>query len=168
MRHSLRITVVLLAAGLVVLADGCGGGSKSSAPPTTQATTTQQAVTTTSLGSFASAKNCLAFAGLAAKIARTSALTYGTPATAPEAASRELQTLADAAPSDIKGDLQTIATAFSGYLQVLQNSGYKLGSTTPPTATQIAALVHAAKVFNTSKLTHAEQHLRAWEGTNCK
>ena len=168
MRQSLRITVLFLAAGLVVLAAGCGGGSKSSAPPTTEPTTTQQAVTTTSTGSFASAKNCRDFAGLAAKIASAMSATSGDTQSAIQTESRELQALADAAPSDIKGDFQTFATAFSSYMQALQNSGYKLGSTTPPTAAQLAALATAAKVFSTTKLTQAEHHLSAWAQANCK
>ena len=153
MRHSLRITGLLLAAGLVVLAAGCGG-SNSSAPPTTSST-----------GSFASAKNCLAFAGLAAQVAKTMSASYSA---SPGAAADELQALADAAPSDIKGDLQTIAAAFSDYLQAVQDSGYTFGSTTPPTQAQIAALVSAARVFNTAKLTAAEQRLAHWEKQNCK
>ncbi len=168
MRHRLRITVMLLAAGLVVLAAGCGGSSNSSAPPTTGATSTQQSTTTGSTGSFASAKNCLQFSGLAAKIASALSPTSGNPATALQTESQELQALANAAPSDIRSDFQTFATAFSGYLSALAKSGYKAGSTTAPTAAQIAALASAAKVFNTTKMKQAEQHLQAWAQQNCK
>ena len=168
MSHSPRITVLLLVAALVMLAAGCGGGSNASAPPTTGAVSSNPDTTSGGTGNFANSTNCGQFAGLAATIASTVSMDYRTPAKAPEAASRELQALADAAPSDIKGDLQTIATAFSGYLQVLQNSGYKLGSTTPPTQAQIATLVSATKVLSTSKLTRAERHLTAWEQLNCK
>lgn len=168
MRHSARTLVVLLAAGLVVLAAGCGGSSNTSAPPTGP-TTTQQATTTMTTtggggGSFASAKNCLAFAGLAAQIAK--AINPG-GSSSPQTAAQELQALANAAPSDIRADLQTVAGAFTSYIQAVQNSGYKLGSNTPPTAAQLAALVSAAKVFNTPKLRQAEQHLTTWETQNC-
>jgi hypothetical protein len=169
-RHSLRITVLLLAAGLVVLAAGCGG-SNSSAPPTTGVTSTQQDTTTNGTGgtgNFASSHNCLQFAGLAGKIASAMAPTSGGDTqSAIQAETRELQALADAAPSDIKGDFQTFATAFSSYIQAIQNSGYKLGSTTPPTAAQIAALATAAKALSTTKMTQAEQHLQAWARANC-
>ena len=80
----------------------------------------------------------------------------------------ELQALAKAAPSDISGDFQTFAMAFSGFLHALQSSGYKLGSTTPPTAAQAAAFATAAKSFDTPKLKQAEQHLSAWAHQNCK
>jgi hypothetical protein len=79
-----------------------------------------------------------------------------------------LQALAKAAPSDISGDFQTFAAAFSGFVHALQNAGYKLGSKTPPTAAQAAAFAKAAKSFNTPKLKQAEQHLSAWEHQNCK
>jgi hypothetical protein len=173
-RNSLRITVLLLAAGLVVLAAaGCGGGKKTSAAPKTGATSTvpvssNPVITAGGTGNFASAKNCLEFAGLAAKIASAMAPATANPASAPDAASRELQALVDAAPADIKGDLQTIASAFSSYLQALQSSGYKFGSKTPPTSAQMAALMNAVKVFSTAKLKNAEQHLTMWEGQNCK
>jgi hypothetical protein len=75
--------------------------------------------------------------------------------------------LAQAAPSDIKGDFQTFAAAFAGFQHALQSSGYKLGSKTPPTAAQAAAFAQAAKAFNTSKLKQAEQHLSAWAHQNC-
>jgi len=169
-----RVTVLLLAAGLVLLAAGCGGGGKKVIVVVTHpATTTTQQSTTTgitdsngSTGSFASAKNCLAFAGVAAKIA--SAMAPASSGSDPKAVEHEFQALAAAAPSEVKADFQTLADAFSGYMTALSNSGYKLGSTTPPTAAQMAALAQATKVFGTSKLKAAEQHLQAWAKANCK
>jgi len=156
--------VAALVVGLAILAAGCGGGSSPSSAGTTQQTTT----TGSSGTSFASAKNCRDFAGLAGKIASAMSPTSGDTQSAIQAESQELQALADAAPSDIKGDFQTFATAFSSYMQALQSSGYKLGSTTPPTAAQLAALATAAKAFSTTKLTRAEQHLSTWVSANCQ
>ena len=170
-RDSIRqgLVVAALVVGLAILAAGCGGGSSPSSAGTTQHTTTQHMTTTGSSGmSFASAKNCRDFAGLAGKIASAMSPTSGDTQSAIQAESQELQALADAAPSDIKGDFQTFATAFSSYMQALQSSGYKLGSTTPPTAAQLAALATAAKAFSTTKLTRAEQHLSTWVSANCK
>jgi hypothetical protein len=168
-RHRLRITVLLLGAALVALAAGCGGGSKKAAPPTAVDTSTLTTATNVSSGSnFASAKNCLAFAGVAAKIASAMTPTAGSGTQAAfQAEVRNLQAFADAAPSDVKADFQTFATAFSGYLQALQKSGYKLGSTTVPTAAQMAALVQATKAFDTPKLKAAEKHLQSWAKASC-
>jgi hypothetical protein len=115
---------------------------------------------------FASAHNCAAMAGLAAKAA-AAITSSGNAATALQAESAELQALAKAAPSDISGDLQTFAAAFSGFIDALQKSGYKLGSKTPPTPAQAVAIAKAAKSFNTPKLRQAEQHLRSWAKQNC-
>ena len=169
-----RVVVVLLAAGLATVAAGCGG-SKTSAPATTHSATvhlTLTQATTTSGGSsaatsFASAHNCQALAGLAAKAA-AAVQASGNAKNTLQDEQTELQALAKAAPSDISGDFQTFATAFSGFLHALQSSGYKLGSTTPPTAAQAAAFATAAKTFDTPKLKHAEQHLSAWAHQNCK
>jgi hypothetical protein len=179
----LRIAVVLLAVGLVVLAAGCGGGKKkpSSAGPTGVGSTghiglTGATGTTGSTGptgsassSFASAQNCLQFAALGAKIASAMApaSSNGTAATF-QAEAHELQAFADAAPSAVKADFQTFATAFSAYLLALQNAGYKIGSMKVPTAAQITALGNAAKLLNTAKMKTAEQHLAAWVSANCK
>jgi hypothetical protein len=170
MRIGARVSVVVLAAGLAALAAGCGGGGKNNPnPPTTGATSTQQGTTGGGGTSFASAKNCRQFAGLAAKIASAISATSGNPATALQTESQQLQTLASAAPSGIRGDFQTFATAFSSYLTALEKAGFKPGasSSSAPSAAQIAALTSAAKVFSSAKLTAAEAHLSSWAASNC-
>jgi hypothetical protein len=169
---SLRIVVVILAAGLVATAAGCGGGSKNSSAmssaTTTTATTVQQSATTGSSSSaFASAKNCQDMAGLAAKAAAGVAAS-GNAGNVLQTESTEIQTLAKGAPSEIRGDFQTFAAAFSGFIHTLQKAGYKLGSNTPPSAAQVSAFAQAAQSFDTPRLKQAEQHLNAWAHQNCK
>ncbi len=167
-----QLAAAVLVAGLAVLVAGCGGGgNKGSAPPdngiTHAGTTTLQNTTTGgSTPSFASAKNCQDLAGIAAKAAAAVAAS-GNSTNAIQTESTELQALAQAAPSDIKGDFQTFAAAFAGFQHALQSSGYKLGSKTPPTAAQAAAFALAAKAFSSPKLKQAEQHLSAWAHQNC-
>jgi FlaG/FlaF family flagellin (archaellin) len=169
-----RIAVAIVLAGLVAVAAGCGGGSKNSTPGPTPSTTATIKSGSTSSGSgaapsFASAKNCQDLAGLATKVASAvSASSSGNLNSVLQTESTELHALAQAAPSDIRGDFQTFSTAFSGFLQALQKSGYKPGSTTRPTAAQIAALADAEHSFNTPKLKQAELHLSAWARQNCK
>ena len=138
----------MLVAGLVALAAGCGGGGTKS-PSTTVVTHSIQSTTSSNSGSpnFASAHNCQALAGLAAKAA-AAVEASGNSTNALQTEATELQALAKAAPSDISGDFQTFATAFTGFLHALQSSGYKLGSKTPPTAAQAAAFAEAAKAFD--------------------
>jgi len=172
---STRIVAAILAAGLVAIVAGCGGGGKkssSSTSPIAGAASTSVTFTATtgssgSTASFASAKNCQDMAGLAAKAA-AAVEASGNPMNALQTEATEVQALAQAAPSAIRGDFQTFATAFSGFLHTLQSAGYKLGSKTPPTAAQVAAFTKAARSFDTPKLRQAEQHLSAWARQNCK
>lgn len=164
-----RVAVAILLAGVVALAAGCGGGGDKSI--TLSVNTTTRVPTTNSAGSgaepaFATAKNCRDMAGLAAKVA-SSVEAAGNGSKALQAEAAELQALANAAPAAIKSDFQTFSTTFSSFLGALRKSGYKLGSTTPPTTAQAAALAKASRSFDTSKLKQAEQHLNAWARQNC-
>lgn len=174
----MRLTLVASAViALVLVAAGCGGGKKSSAPPATTAagsTTTAAAATTPTTTkaakppsvSFASAKNCQQLVQLASKVSAAVQATAGSSPTASlTAEANALQTLASAAPSEIRGDFQTFAAAFIGYAKALEKAGFKPGKT--PTATQIAAITQATKSFSTAKLQAAEQHLAAWGRKNC-
>jgi hypothetical protein len=173
--RSERVVVVMLVAGLVALAAGCGGGGKKSSTSTSSGGggTTHAATTTVASGgsgtpSFASAKNCQDLAGLAAKASSALTAAGGNPATALKTEAGILQGLANAAPSDIRTDFETLATAFSGFVSTLEKSGYKPGSTATPSAAQIAALTKAAKTFDTAKIRAAEAHLNTWAKQNCK
>ncbi len=168
MRHAPRTIVALLAVGLVVLAAGCGGSKKLAVSvPTISIPTNPQPQTTPTTGSFASAKNCLAFASLASSIARAMSPASGSGGSSLQNSTRVLQAIAAAAPSDIKGDLQTVASAFGSYVQALQSSGYNPNQKTPPTPAEMAAIGHAAQVFSSAKFIQASHHLTAWEQQNC-
>ena len=167
---SLRVAVAILLAGAVALAAGCGGGGKKSTTRTTASGVLT--LTKTSGGgsgaepAFASADNCRAMANLAAKTAGA-IQSSGNVAHTLQAEAAEIQALAKAAPSDIHGDFQTLADAFSSFVHTLQAGGYKLGSKTPPTPAQAAAFAKAAKSLDTPKLRQAERHLQAWANQNC-
>jgi hypothetical protein len=169
--RSKQVAAAVLVAGLVALAAGCGGGGTKSPSTTVKVSSSPPVTTSSGSGStpgFASAKNCQDLAGLAAKVASTVTASSGNLTTVLQTESSELKALAQAAPSDIRGDFQTFSTAFTGFLQALQKSGYKPGSKTPPTAAQLAALSTAAKSLESPKLKQAEQHLTAWARQNCK
>ena len=109
------------------------------------------------------------FAGLADQVAGTvSSVDNGNVASDIETTASQLQALADAAPSDIKADLQTIASAFAGYVQAIKDSGYEPGSFTAPTEAQIAAFERGVKSFTTAKVTQAAQRLVEWQQKHCK
>lgn len=166
---SARVAGAILAAGLVAVTAGCGGGGGKN-PSTTLSNSTTVTLTKTSGGgaepAFATAGNCQAMAGLAAKAAAAIEST-GNAAAALQTESAQLRALAKAAPSDIRGDFQTFASAFSAFLHTLQANGYKLGSKKPPTPAQAAAFAQAAKSFDTPGLKRAEAHLSTWARRNC-
>jgi hypothetical protein len=175
---SRRLVVPILAVGLVAVAAGCGGGGKKNTSSTQTTMTHTTSTTTTTSGNsnsgsatkFASAKNCQDLAGIAAKAAAAITATSGNPATTLNTEANVLQGLANAAPSAIHADFETIAAAFSSFLHALAKAGYKPGATitSPPSASQIAALGKAAQVFNNAKVAKAEQHLNSWVKQNCK
>lgn len=166
----MRRTVLAVAlAALVAAAAGCGGSGKSAGTSQTTTTSTSAQTSTSTMTattprlSFSSAKNCSQLAALEKKA--ESSLSPTSDSTTLATLPTVLKGLADAAPSAIRGDLETVAGAFSAYVQGLKSSGYKTGQI--PTAAQIAALTKAAKQFQAPKVKAAITHLTSWVKTNC-
>jgi hypothetical protein len=171
---SIKLTAVALLV-LAVVVGGCGGGKKkaagtaattaTTAATATASTTTTTASTTPAAPTFASTKNCQQLMALGVKLSQAlqSSASGGLSSVGNEA--NVFKALASAAPAEIRGDFETFAGAFSGYVQAMTKAGFKAGKT--PTAAQVAALATAAKSFSTPKLRAAEQHLSAWAHKNC-
>ena len=162
-----RLFALVVALSLLAGASGCGGSKKSSAPATT---TTTAAPTTTSGGatttpSFKSTHNCAQLASLGEQVAKSLQATSGDLKGTIDKEDKVLQAMANAVPSEIRGDFQIFEQAFHQYLQAISKLNLKAGSV--PSADQIAQLTSAAKAFSTPKLQAAEQHLSAWAGKNC-
>jgi hypothetical protein len=167
MRRMLRLALVI---SLVAAASGCGGSKKASGPATTAATTAAATPTTTSgaatsTPSFKSAHNCAQLASLGEQVAKSLQSTSGDLKGTIDKEDQILQAMANAVPSEIRGDFQTFQQAFHQYLQAISKLNIKAGSV--PSADQIAQLTSAAKAFSSPKLQAAEQHLSAWAGKNC-
>ena len=181
-----RFGAIAIALLLVVAATGCGSKKKaavttSAAPPATTTTAAATTTTTASSGgsttttttttsgkpsSFASAKDCAQLEGLGKKFSAEfeAAATGGkTPDYAKEVSL--FKALADAAPSDIHGDLETLADAFATEAAALQKAHITPGKT--PTASQLAALAGAGKAFSSPKVQAATQHLEAYGQSHC-
>jgi hypothetical protein len=180
----MRVGTLAALLAAAVLVAGCGSSSsssgasstnskapkpstttKASAPSvTTTASTPSSSSTSTASTSFASDANCLELDGVSAKFEQ--ALASATGAKFDEAvAAGAFQKLADAAPSAIRPDLETVAQAFSAFATAFTKSGYVIGKT--PTAAQTAALASAVAVFTQPKLKAAETALQAWGKKNC-
>lgn len=163
MRSKLLVPSVL-AVAVVAIAAGCGGSSnKSSAPSTTTAATTES--TTTAPLTFATSKNCVQLAALGAKMSQAMQASSGKGGASLTDEAKLFQAMASAAPSEIRGDFETFATAFNAYAQAWGKAGFKPG--TVPNAAQIVQLTKAAKAFSAPEMQTAQQHLSAWAQKNC-
>jgi hypothetical protein len=149
------VRLKLLALIFVALAAGCGGSKKTSASHTTSPGAPK----------FATAKNCAQLEALGTKLAQALQATSGSAESRLTNEAKLLQGYANAAPSDVRGDFQTLASAFAKYVHALVEALPNPG--TAPTAAQVAQIRAAAKVFDTPKLRAAEQHLTSWAQKNC-
>jgi hypothetical protein len=157
----LAVTVMVCA----VVAAGCGGSKKKSASPTTSSTSAATTTTSSATPKFATSKNCAQLESLGTKLAQALQTTSGSVETRLTKEAQLLHDYANAAPSDVRGDFQTLADAFDTYVHALLKAGIKPGQV--PTQAQIAKIQAAAKTFSTQKLRAAEQHLAAWAQANC-
>jgi hypothetical protein len=156
----LAATVVICA----VVAAGCGG-SKKSASTTTSSTPAATTTTGSTAPKFATSKNCAQLEALGTKLAQSLQTTSGSAEARLDKEAQVLHDYANAAPSEVRGDFQTLADAFDTYVHALLKAGIKPGQA--PTAAQIAKIQAAAKAFSSQKLQAAEQHLAAWAQKNC-
>lgn len=170
--------VTIFAVGLAAIAlAGCGGSSSStttttttttetSAASTTSTESTTSATTTEASGStipnFASGK-CKDLAASASKISQQFGASSATGNL--QNAAKEFQAFVAIAPSEIKGDVQTIADAMTSYANAMKGIDLKSGQV--PSAADLQKIAAASKSLNQAKLQAAEQHIAAWTQKNC-
>jgi hypothetical protein len=176
------ICVAMIAA--VALIAGCGGSGNTPASPAaakaaikkaisaataktgaTSTPTTADVSKTGSVSKFADASRCAQLGGVDTKFAQAMAAASSGGKLNYQAAVKDYQQLADAAPSAIRPDLEAIAQSFTSFANAIAKSGYKPGKA--PSPTQILALGSAVKSFSSSKLATAEKDLEAWAAKNC-
>jgi hypothetical protein len=169
----LSIFVVALA----LVAAGCGGSDDESAASdettieettTTDETTTEESTDTSGTdtnGSFNFAsEDCQslvkAYVGLSAAIAAASG---------GQDVSGDIEKFSqyvDEVPEEIRGDVQTIAAAYSTFADELKDIGYTPGQV--PTADQLQKLQDASGSLGTPEVQAAGEHLSTWATENCK
>ena len=167
--------LMVAAVGLAGLAlAGCGGGGSNNASSSTtnETTTTTAAETTTGAATttpgsvttpnFASGK-CRDLATSAQKIAQDFSASGAGNGNLNDAA-KEFQAFVKVVPSEIRGDVQTIADAFTKYADALKGVDLSSGQ---PSAGDLQKIQAALKSFNQAKLQAAEQHIQAWTQKNC-
>ena len=175
---------VLLIAAFTLMAAGCGGSSKNSAATTeaatteattteaatTEATTTEaatteaattEATTTSALSGLVASGKCKELADLQQKVQSSSTGAGG--GSDLKKTAQVVQEFADKAPSDIKGDFQTVADYLKKVAAVAGN--LKPGET--PDAATIAKLQKFSTEIDTQKLSQAGQNITTWVQKNC-
>jgi len=174
-----RLSILLVAVVLVITAAGCGGGDESSASGDTMATETSMEETTTGEATASSdtdtdidsgtgfnwaSEDCQslvkAYIGLSAAIGA---------ATTGQDVSGDVEAFTkyvDEVPDEIKADVQTLASAYSTFLDELKGLGLQPGQV--PSADQIQALDKASKELGTSDIQAASDRMNAWTTANCK
>jgi hypothetical protein len=182
-----RFGAIALALVVVVAATGCGSKKKAAATTTTApavtttattnsssgsggggSTTTAPTTTSSSKPSFESIKNCAQLESLGKKFSAAIQASTGVGAGGKIDFTKEEQlfkALADASPSAIHGDFETLASAFAASAGAFQKANITAGKT--PTPAQLAELEAAGKAFSAPKVAAAEQHLETWATTNC-
>jgi hypothetical protein len=169
-----RVLILLAVGALAVAAAGCGGGNKSASGTTTSTTTTTTTTTTTAAGATTTAGNTATtpvFASGKCKSLALSAQKIGKDLSAASAGgnlqdvAKEFQAFANTVPSEIKGDVQTIAAAITKYASVLKTVHFTPGQT--PSTADLLKVQAALKQIDQPKLQAAEKHLEAWTQKNC-
>lgn len=173
----------ILVVALALVAAGCGGSGNESAATdettieetttTDEATTTEESTDTSDTdtsdtdtnGAFNFvSEDCQslvkAYVGLSAAIAAASG---------GKDVSGDIEKFSkyvDEVPEEIRGDVQTIAAAYSTFADELKAIGYTPGEV--PTADQLKKLQDASGSLGTSEVQAAGEHLSAWATANCK
>jgi hypothetical protein len=169
----------ILVLALALVAAGCGGGDDDSAASddttveettttetTTDETTTEDGETTDTDADFDFAdEDCrslvAAFLGVSQAFA---AAAGGSDAELQEQAEAFAQ-YADDVPDEISADVETLAAAYTQYIEVLQDAGLQPGQI--PTAEQAQELTEALESVGTANVTAASERLSAWTTENC-
>lgn len=80
----------------------------------------------------------------------------------------QLQAFADAAPEEIRADMQTVAEGYAAIVQALEDAGYDPTSGQPPTAEQIAALTAASEQLQSEEFQAAAERVNAYFEAGCR
>lgn len=167
----LSIFVVALA----LVAVGCGGSDDDSAASgdttveettteTTDETTTEDAGTDTDADFNFADEDCQSL--VAAFVAVGSAFASAAGGSDELAEQAEaFSAFADDVPEEIRADVETLAAAYTQYIEVAQDAGIQPGQI--PTAEQAQQLADALESVGTADVSAASERLSAWTNENC-
>lgn len=163
----------ILVLALALVAAGCGGSDDESAA--SDETTVEETQTTTDETTEESGTDTDADFNFADEDCRSLVAAFvavGSAFSAAAGGSDELaeQTeafaeFADDVPEEIRADVETLAAAYSQYVEVIQDAGIEPGQI--PTAEQAQQLQDALASVGTADVSAASERLSAWTNENC-
>jgi ABC-type Fe3+-citrate transport system substrate-binding protein len=168
----------ILVVALALVAAGCGGSDNESAASdetTTEETTTTDETTTEESTDTSGTTDTDATFNFASEDCQSLVKAYVGLSAAIAAASggkdvsgdiEKFSKYVDEVPEEIRGDVQTIAAAYSSFADELKDIGYTPGQV--PTADQLQKLQAASGSLGTSEVQAAGEHLNTWATENCK
>lgn len=167
--------IVLVIGALALAAAGCGGDDGDAAAPAettveeTVADTTEPTETTDEttdgttgdidLGDLSG--ECTELAAIGAKIAQAAGAQGGDIGSSAD----YFAELADAAPDEIKDDLEVFAEEFAQFAEAIAGIDLSGGST--PSADDIAKIQEATAAFDDPRIQEASANIEAWAQENC-
>lgn len=166
------VLLFALLAALALVAVGCGGSddeSSASDETTVEETTvtaTSEETTSEDVDSFDFAdEDCQAL--VAAYVSLSGALASASGGGTSDFSDEidEFAKLAEKVPDEIREDVQTVAAAYTQYIDVIQEAGIEPG--TVPTAEQAQQLQEALQDVGDADVTAAGERLSAWTTENC-
>jgi hypothetical protein len=184
------LALAAVAAAFIVAAAGCGGSSSDSSTgatttatsgntdtnssstdttggtDTTSSTDTTDTTSSSGTSSGTLTKNCIDFASATAKLGEAIGAATGSGGGDTETLKSYFAGLADNAPSNVKDDFDTLATAVGKYIDALKKAGFKPGET--PSAEDIQKLQAAVAPLSTPDVQQASQEIQAWVDGGCK
>jgi len=166
----------ILVVALALVAVGCGGSDDDAAASdettveetltetTTDETTTEDAGTDTDADFNFADEDCRSLvAAFVAVGSAFSAAAGGSDELADQA--EAFAQFADEVPEEIRADVETLAAAYSQYVEVVQDAGIQPGQI--PTAEQAQQLSDALESVGTADVSAASERLSAWTNENC-
>jgi hypothetical protein len=154
-----RFSGVVLLAGVLLV--GCGGGSGDNGTVATSPAASGAVAGSIDAGKCADAATAMAAA--AAAIPQAIGGTAGDLTTSVD----QLQALTDAAPADIRADLQIVTDGYAKIVQILADANFDPNSGQVPSADVIAQLTAAAQELDKAEFRDATTRVNAWFANGC-
>jgi uncharacterized protein (DUF885 family) len=172
--------LALIVIALALVAAGCGGDDESSASDDTtieETTTTSEDTTSedttseettdddTGTGFDFADEDCQSLVAAYAGVSQAFAAAAGGSSEDLSEQAEAFEQYADDVPEEIQADVQTLATAYGQYIEILQDVDLSPGEL--PTAEQAQQLQAALQDVGGEDVTAASERLNAWTTENC-